>query len=163
HPTSPFLATSHYFSPNVWVYDLRTGAVVASAVTPWRNCVAAWSPDGRTLMVPPGDAGKIQQYAFDPEAPGLRLMRALPATQSGANISYNPSGDRFVDIGWGGKVNLSDAVSGQVLFSTPESGFRLHFDRTGQRLASTRVGDRSDRIGLWSVADAREYMSLRHT
>jgi WD40 repeat protein len=166
HPTQPFLATSSYWSCNIFVYDLRTGAVVASAVTPWRNSWGAWSPDGRTLIVPPGDQGQIQQYAFDPVAPGLRLMRALPATQTGANISYNPSGDRFVDHGWGSKVNLFDTASGQVLFSTHALGvdqtYWMRFDRTGQRLAATRVGDRSDRIGLWSVADAREYMSLRH-
>jgi serine/threonine protein kinase/WD40 repeat protein len=165
HPTSPLLATAHYFSRNVWVYDLGTGAVVASAVTPGRNGTAAWSPDGRTLTVPPGDAGKIQQYAFDTEAPALRLMRALDYTESGVAISYNPGADRFVDFGWSGKVNLFDAVSGQVLFSTvalPAGSHRLRFDRTGQRLAAARVGDRSDRIGIWSVADAREYVSLRH-
>jgi serine/threonine protein kinase/WD40 repeat protein len=166
HPTMPFLATTSYWSCNVFVYDLRTGAVVASAMTPWRNSWGAWSPDGRTLTVPPGDQGQIQQYAFDPEAPALRLMRALPAPQTGANISYNPSGDRFVDHGWGSKVNLFDTASGQVLFSTHALGvdqtYWMRFDRTGQRLAATRVGDRSDRIGLWSVADAREYMSLRH-
>src|SRR5262249_54730929 len=126
----------------------------------------AWSPDGRTLTVPPGDQGQIRQYAFDPKAPALRLMRALPATQTGATISYNPSGDRFVDHGWGSKVNLFDTASGQVLFSTHALGvghkYWMRFDRTGQRLAATRVGDRSDRIGLWSVADAREYMSVRH-
>jgi Tfp pilus assembly protein PilF len=36
----------------------------------------------------------------------------------------------------------------------------LRFDRTGQQLAGARVGNRIDRIGLWSVADAREYRSL---
>src|SRR5262249_27182032 len=119
HPTRPFLATSSYWSCNIFVYDLRTGAVVASAVTPWRNSWGAWSPDGRTLTVPPGEQGQIQQYAFDPEAPALRLMRALPALQTGANITYSASGDRFVDHGWGGKVNLFDTASGQVLVSTP--------------------------------------------
>jgi serine/threonine protein kinase/tetratricopeptide (TPR) repeat protein len=167
HPTMPFLATTSYWSRNVWVYDLRTEAVVASAATPRRNAYGAWSPDGRTLTVPPGDAGKILQYAFDPESPALRPLRALDSTQSGAEIYYNQTGDRFVDYGWGRKVHLFDAASGQVLFWTnalpPEAGFRLRFDRTGQRLAAARVGDRSDRIGIWSVADAREYRALRHT
>jgi serine/threonine protein kinase/WD40 repeat protein len=164
HPTSPLLATAHYFSRNVWVYDLRTGEVVASAVT-GRSGVAAWSPDGRTLTVPPGDAGKIQQYAFDSVAPALRPIRALDSPQSGAAISYNPDGDRFVDFGWAAKVCLFDAASGQVLFSTDAQlagSHRLRFDRTGQRLAVARVGDRSDRIAIWSVADAREYRSLWH-
>jgi serine/threonine protein kinase/WD40 repeat protein len=164
HPTMPFLATSAYSSHNVWVYDVRTGAAVAS-VTSGRSGTAAWSPDGRTLTVPPGDVGKIQQYAFDPEAPALRLRHALDYTQGGAVISYNPGGDRFVDFGWSEKVNLFDAVSGKVLFwaaAVPAGSRRLRFDRTGQWLAAARVGDRSDRIGIWSVADGREYVSLRH-
>jgi serine/threonine protein kinase/WD40 repeat protein len=165
HPTMPFLATTSYWSRNVWVYDLRTEAVVASAVTPGRNGQGAWSPDGRSMTVPPGDAGKIQQYTFDPAAPALRPLRTLDYTQGGADIYYNPSGDRFVDFGWAAKVNLFDAVSGQILFATaavPAGSRRVRFDRTGRRLAAARVGDRSNRIGIWSVADAREYMSLRH-
>jgi WD40 repeat protein len=83
----------------------------------------------------------------------------------GASFRYNPSGDRFVRRGWGNVVVLFDAISGQELFRTHSLPAAsecdlLRFDRTGQRLAAARVGDSNDRIGLWSVADAREYRTL---
>jgi tetratricopeptide (TPR) repeat protein/WD40 repeat protein len=167
HPDAPFVACSSYFHRDVLVRDLRTGAVVATAVPPWpRGSHACWSPDGRALLVAdPNDSGIIQEYAFDPAPPALRLVRNIqgPAVR-GASIVYNPAGDRFVSRGWGGVVHLFDAVSGQLLFSTPSlpsaASTVLRFDRTGQRLAGARVGDGNDRIGLWSVADGREYRAL---
>ena len=35
HPSGPFLAIMSYYSRAVWVHDLRNGAVVASAESPW--------------------------------------------------------------------------------------------------------------------------------
>jgi WD40 repeat protein len=170
HPTKPFVATSSYFVHRlVQVRDLRTGAVVASALCPWPggNGAAAWSPDGRTLTVPQGDGGKIQQYAFDPAAPALPPIRTIEglSPRGGMVIAYNPTGDRFIGRGWSNTVDLFEAVSGQLLFRThalPTCG-GLRFDRTGQRLACPLVGERKDRIGLWSVADGREYRSLVST
>jgi serine/threonine protein kinase/WD40 repeat protein len=167
HPTEPFVATTVSSGRNVWVYDLRTGAMVASALGPGSlgNGNAAWSPDGRTLTVPSYEGGAIQQFLFDPAAPALRPARRLDGPdQGGTWIVYNPAGDRIVRRGWDGLVHLFDAVSGQLLFSAPSlpragSGF----DRTGQRLAGARVGDRKDRIGLWSVADGHEYRALLHS
>src|SRR5262249_30595879 len=54
HPTEPVLAGCSYSSRVVEVYDLQTGAAVASATSPWPNGNGAgdWSPDGRTLLVP---------------------------------------------------------------------------------------------------------------
>jgi WD40 repeat protein len=123
-------------------------------------------PDGRTLLVADSnDSGIIQEYAFDSAAPALRLVRNIQGRETGgATITFNPAGDRFVSHGWDNIFHLYDAVSGQVLFSgpglSPASPILLRFDRTGQRLAGARVGDRKDRIGVWSVADAREYRSL---
>jgi serine/threonine protein kinase/tetratricopeptide (TPR) repeat protein len=169
HPSEPFVACFSYHYHPVLVRDLRTGAVAASINPPWRgngNC--AWSPDGRTLTVPDGDSGAIQQWAFDPTAPALRLLRTIQGPHNGGPcLSYNPAGDRFVTRGWDGVVHLFDAISGQWLFSThslPKNvvggGAYLRFDRTGQRLAAARVGNHQERVGLWSVADAREYRAL---
>jgi hypothetical protein len=81
-------------------------------------------------------------------------------------IAYNPTGDRFISRAlWGGSVALFDAVSDRLLFTTPSNslaGGMIHFDASGRRLAAVRVGDRDQRIGLWSVADAREYRALFH-
>ncbi len=170
HPTEPFVATFSYFSREVEVRDLRTGAVVTAPPLPWPggNGCGAWSPDGRTLTVPAGDGDKMQQYAFDAAVPALRPTRMLENTANGGpSIVYNPAGDRFVSRGWNLKVALFDAVSGRVLFTThslpPASHYTLRFDRTGKRLAGARTGDRKERIGLWSVADGREYRALVHT
>jgi WD40 repeat protein/tRNA A-37 threonylcarbamoyl transferase component Bud32 len=169
HPSEPFIASFSYFERNVPVRNLRTGAVAARVITPWGggNGDGDWSPDGRTLSVPAGDTGAIAQYAFDPAAPALRQVRILEGPQAGGSaLVYNPAGDRFVTRGWGGAVRLFDAITGQFLFSTPSmpaaSDSALRFDPSGQRLAAARVGDREDRIGLWSIADAREYRSLVH-
>ena len=170
HPTEPLLAICSYKSRVVTVRNFWTGAVVASATPPWNNgnggC--AWSPDGRTLLVPDGElSGKIQEYAFDPAAtPALRPMRTFAGPAQGdPQLIFNPAGDRFVSRGWATTVNLFDVVSGQLLFTTPPFAlagcYDLRFDRTGKWLAAARVGERSDGIiGLWSVAEGREYRSL---
>src|SRR5262249_5771419 len=40
------------------------------------------------------------------------------------------------------------------------SSLRLRFDLTGSRLAGARTGDQRERIGLWSIGDARDYQIL---
>jgi tetratricopeptide (TPR) repeat protein/WD40 repeat protein len=169
HPTEPVVATFSYFSPLVQVRDLRTGAVLVSLSLPWRGSgMCAWSPDGRTLAVPDGDnSGLIHLYTFDPLARSLRLTRALRGPDmAGACVHFNPAGDRLASRGWGGHVHLFDVHTGRLLFSTPSKellgGARLRFDPTGKRLAAARVGPRLEQIGLWSVADAREYRALFH-
>jgi WD40 repeat protein/Tfp pilus assembly protein PilF len=190
HPSEPFVACFSYLYHPVFIRDLRTGALAASANPPWRggNGGCAWSPDGRTLTVLCGDSGAIQPYTFEPTAPALQSLRTmvpiggrffdtlappalrpLPPIQGPDNggpwLFYNPAGDRFVSRGWDSVVHLFDAVSGQWLFSThalPTRGI-LRFDRSGRRLAAARVGDRQERVGLWSVADAREYRALVHS
>ena len=169
HPTEPFVACYSYLQRGVPVYDLRTGKVVPGMATPWLGgCSACWSPDGRSLFVGDSNGGIIQEYAFDAVAPALRLLRAIQGpVLGGAELTFNPAGDRFVRRGWNNVVVLFDAVSGQELFRThsqpaASESYRLRFDRTGQRLTGARVGDRKNRIGLWSVADGREYRSLVH-
>jgi serine/threonine protein kinase/tetratricopeptide (TPR) repeat protein len=169
HPTAPFVACHAWGHHDVLIRDLHSGAVVATAVPPWGppSSYAAWSPDGRTLMVADVEkSGIIQEYAFDAAAPALRLRRNIQGPDvGGAHLSYNPAGDRFVRRGWLNVVHLFDAASGQELFRTHlqlPATLELRFDQTGQRLAGARAGHRNDRIGLWSVADGREYRALVH-
>jgi serine/threonine protein kinase/WD40 repeat protein len=166
HPSAPFVAVSSYFFRELQVRDLRTGAVVA-AVSPFPGgiCRAAWSPDGRTLTVPVADSPTIQQFAFDPGAPALRLIRTIPSPQdaSAGYIVSNAAGDRLAGTSaWQSGVYLLDAVSGRVLFSAPSlSPWSLpRFDRTGQRLGAVAADSKA--IGLASVADGREYRTLLH-
>jgi serine/threonine protein kinase/WD40 repeat protein len=171
HPTAPYLATFWYRSRHARIYDLRTGDIVTSVKGPgpgsWGNGCGDWSPDGRTLLVPAGNSGAIEEYAFDVTTAAFQPMGTIPGLHGGGfRITYNPAGDRFVSRGWDGSVHLYDAVSRQRLFSTPSlpiAGERPpRFDGAGHRLAATRVGNRQERVGLWSVADAREYRALIH-
>jgi serine/threonine protein kinase/WD40 repeat protein len=170
HPTAPFAAVSSYFHQPVHVRDLRTGAVVAKFDTPWHHGfgtgVCAWAPDGRMLAVPDGDSCKIMLLGFDPAAPALRQLRLIEGPHdAGLHALFNPAGDRLVTRGWDGFLRLFDVASGQHLFAThplPHASDNTRFDRTGRRLAAARVGERLERVGLWSVADAREYRALVH-
>src|SRR5262249_20271178 len=110
--------------------------------------------------------GKIQQYAFDPAVPALQPTRTLEGPDLGCPaIVYNPAGDRFVSRGsWHNAIALFDAVSGRGITNSyelvPASCYPVRFDPPGKRLAAARSGDRNERVGLWSVADAREYWPL---
>jgi tetratricopeptide (TPR) repeat protein/WD40 repeat protein len=163
HPRLPLVAIISYGFREVLVRDLSSGGVVATALPPWEkgNGLAAWSPDGRTLTVPQGDGGQIQRFTFDPATNTFRLLPLIQGPVTGApRISYNPAGDRFACCGWNDKVALYDANSGQLIFTTPALGGagELRFDSTGGLLAAARP--KKERIGLWSVADGREYRVL---
>jgi eukaryotic-like serine/threonine-protein kinase len=169
HPAEPFVALWSYRNRVVQIRDLRSGAVVASTWPPWPRGAGggAWGPDGRTLLVADGNSGKIQQCTFDPAAPALVPTRIIQGPWvGGAAVVFHPAGGCFVTRGWNGAINLFDAVSGQLLFAThaqpSASECLLRFDRIGEHLGASRVGDRSDRIGLWSVTEGREYRALVH-
>jgi serine/threonine protein kinase/WD40 repeat protein len=168
HPTEPYVATFSYFVHRlVQVRDLRTGAVAASVqcVWGWGNGHACWRPDGRVLTVPSAIGGMIQQFAFDPTEPALKPVRTIDGPDVGAaTIVYHPAGDRFISRGWTQTIQMFEEVSGRLLFTTPaHSAGCLRFDRTGQWLASARVGKENDHIGVYSVAGGREYRSLIRT
>jgi WD40 repeat protein len=172
HPTEPVVACCSYFSRTLQIRNLESGAVLFSLTLPWTaggtgRC--AWSPDGRTLAVPDGNGGPIHLYRFDVVARSLHLTRAVsepPSNCGGLAVRLNPLGDRLVGRGWGGTIHLFDVPTGRWLFSSlslpgldKES---TRFDPSGTRLAAARVGAREERIGLWSVADGREYRAVVH-
>jgi serine/threonine protein kinase/WD40 repeat protein len=168
HPTEPLIASFWYGSGVVSVYDLQTGAVVASAPSRWPggNGRGDWSPDGRTLLVPEAEGTRIHEYAFDSQPPALRPLRTFEGPYQGYPcLTFNPAGDRFVTRGWSGTVHLFDAGSGKLLLEAPglrrwTDGLELQFDLTGQRLAAARVGDANGRFGVWSFAPGLEYRYL---
>jgi serine/threonine protein kinase/Tfp pilus assembly protein PilF/WD40 repeat protein len=163
HPSEPLVCISSYHDRPIQVVDYRTGILVASATSPHASGGAAWSRDGHTLVVPQSNGGTIRQYTFDPESPELRLKRTIVDADvaSGASVTFNPAGDRFVCRGWNGVVTLHDAGTGVLLSKTHgqtvASERPLRFDLSGQRLAGARIGDREDVFGMWSIADAREF------
>jgi serine/threonine-protein kinase len=168
HPTEPFVAVCSWFSPLLQVRDLRTGDVVLSQTLPWRGSdMAAWGPDGRTLAVSDENSGRIQLFDFDPARPALSLRHTLWTPGNGGTVfAFNPAGDRLVLEGWSSTVHLLDAVTGRLIFSgtpgVPYGTASLRFDSAGQRVAAARFGLLDERIGIWSVADGREFRDLLH-
>jgi serine/threonine protein kinase len=173
HPNLPLAAVSSYQCAFLEVRHLRTWAVVASLTLPWRGSsgCTSWRPDGRALAVSDGDSGLVHLYAFDPAGPSLTLLRAFGHSghgggRGGTAVHFNSAGDRLFTREWDGVVRLFDAANGRLLFSThalPTTAYSaLIVSPTGGRLGAARVGDRLDRIGAWSVADAREYRALIH-
>jgi WD40 repeat protein/tetratricopeptide (TPR) repeat protein len=168
HPKEPVVATSFRGHDLLEIRDLQTGALRSLALSGITGSTCAWRPDGSSLAV--ADAGKsglIHLYAFDQAIRDLRLTRILRGPETdGAQVQFNPAGDRLASRGWDGKVHLFDVHTGQLLFSAPSlrssSSEALSFDLSGSRLAAARVGPREEMIGLWSVADAREYRALIH-
>jgi serine/threonine protein kinase/WD40 repeat protein len=171
HPTQSIVATCSSGSRQAQVRDLMSGAVLGSLTLPWSGCgICAWSPDGRMLAIPDRDqSGRIQLIAFDATSAShrLTLYGVLQGPETGgAAVQFNPAGDRLVSRGWSGQVHLFDIHTGRRLFSTDSlestSLQTPRFDSTGGRLTAARVGNRHEEIGLWSVADAREYRALVH-
>jgi WD40 repeat protein len=178
HPTEPLVANlpcnNNPLVANlpcnnniVEIRDLQRGTVLVSFTLPWRaGGWGTWSPDGRMLAVSRNDSGLVHLYAFDSSAPGLQLIRALEAPGHGGTfVQFNPSGDRVVTRGWNGIVHLFDVHTGRLLFSTHSHDNLgtegLRFDPSGRRLAAARAWGQQ-KIGIWSVADGREYRALIH-
>ena len=170
HPTEPLVARCIYEPrrDSLHVCDVRTGVTLVSVPLPWRHSGrGAWSPNGHAFAVADADSGSVQLYAFDSSKPSLKLTYTLDATgNGGADVQFNPAGDRVVTHGGTGIVNLFDANTGRLLFSTHSPsrsvGAKLRFDPSGRRLAAARVGTNNQQIGVWSVADGREYRALIH-
>ena len=170
HPAAALVAASSYHANLLQVRDLASGAVLVSEVLPWRGSAeCAWSPDGCLLAVSEGDGGRVQLYAFDPVARKLQATHMLQALGNGGTaLQFNPAGDRLVVRGWNDKVHFFDVHTGRLLLTTPalspvsRNDIPLRFDARGERLAAVRVGKQQERVGVWSVAEGREYLALGH-
>jgi serine/threonine protein kinase/WD40 repeat protein len=168
HPSEPFIAVTSYHTHGcIQVRDLRTGDVSVSQRLPWRGSGGcAWTRDGHSLAVSDGNSGLIHLYSFDLAPPALRLTRTMGggSGNGGTSVHFNAAGDRLVTCGWEGVVRLFDVHTGRQLFSTPAltrpSSRYLHYDLSGNRLAAVRVGEQQERIGVWSIAEGREYRAF---
>ena len=186
HPSEPFFVTQSYFSNPFELRDARSSAVVARVVPPWSggNGRGAWHPDGRHFAIPDGNGGRVAVYEFDlDQAVRESQARGAAATvakttghsvttprdaelarvvmNGGLALSFNSAGDRIVGRGWNGIVYLWDWQSGRLLFSSlstePASRWYATWDTSGKRLGFGRTGERQDQVGLFSIADGREY------
>jgi serine/threonine protein kinase/WD40 repeat protein len=154
HPKEPLVAVCSYFGRVVQLRDVRTGAVVASLPQTVGPTSVAWHPDGQTLAVGYGDSHLIRLYERTTRQP----YRTLEGGQRGVSLTFNHAGDRLASFGWQSHVELFDVGTGQKLFeTTPIAGSSRRFSRDDRRLAG---GVRDGKLGVWEVADGREYRTL---
>jgi serine/threonine protein kinase/WD40 repeat protein/tetratricopeptide (TPR) repeat protein len=162
HPTDPVLVCASYFSAIIQIRDLRTGKVLASHDGN-HPCNPIWHPDGRRIIVPDGEGGKIQDLVWDPAVRSLRLWRTLEVETNGTAVELDPGGTRLAAIGWDAVMHLFDYESGRPLFQAP-SAWRCtlpRFSPDGHRLAGA-VERQGGKLGVWRIGDGRDYRTLFH-
>jgi serine/threonine protein kinase/WD40 repeat protein/tetratricopeptide (TPR) repeat protein len=162
HPTEPVVVCASYFSTLIQIRDLRTGKVLA-----WhggRNpCNPLWHPDGRRLIVPDGEGGRIQDLVWDPATRSLKVWRTLAVEATGIQVELNPAGTRLAAIGWNGIMRLFDYEAGRLLFEAPPAWRSTvpRFSPDGERLAGG-VERQGGRLGVWRVGDGLDYRTVFH-
>jgi eukaryotic-like serine/threonine-protein kinase len=161
HPTEPVVACASYFSPVVQVRDLRTGKVLASH-SGRALCNPIWHPDGRRLIVPEGEGGKILDLAWDPAGQALRRWRTLSVEANGTMVELNPAATQMAVIGWNGIMRLFHYETGRLLFEAPAAwrSTTPRFSPDGERLAGA-VERQGGPLGVWRVA-GNNYRTLLH-
>src|SRR5262249_7074260 len=156
---APFVSMSSYFSREVQVRDLRTGAVVARVTPPWPGgSFAVWHPSGRMLCLAQGDGAEVRVYDFDAaaSAPALAYRRSFyTPSGGGTEIACDRVGEQAVGFGWLATLGLIDFATGRVLFETPATHPSQPQFGGGGRLAAAGLPP-GPRVGLWSVAGGRE-------
>jgi serine/threonine protein kinase/WD40 repeat protein len=151
HPTEPLVAVCSYFARVLQIRDVRTGEIVASFAQPSGPTEAVWHPDGHTLAVAYG-AEHIRLY----DRTTLQSYRTLQTAGGGAYLTFNHAGDRLATAGWSTGLELFDVGTGQKLFGTLP-GLIRRFSGDDRRLAG---GTQDGKLGIWQVADGREYRTL---
>src|SRR5262249_18903783 len=145
--------------------NVFTGAVVRREVPPWPGgSTCTWHPGGRHLCVCKSDSdpAEVRVYHFDPPTAGLGYRRTIPCGRGEPRLGFNGTGDRFVDTGWYPTTSLWDFWTGRQLFETKSRVMSqpLVLKPDGSELALAAAPERPDHVGVWSVADAREYRTI---
>ena len=152
HPTEPVVAVWSYFELVVQIRDLETGQVLASLPQTDSAVSAAWHPDGRTLAVGYGESTVARLY----DRATWKVQRTFEVGDFGKLVAFNHRGDRLLMRGWGGMLELFDVGTGQKVWSMAHNSTD-RFSRDDGRLAGA---GRDGKLGIWKVADAREYRTL---
>src|SRR5262249_45846852 len=107
-----------------------------------------------TLAVGGGNDELI--YLYDRQ---LNPVRKLVTRHGGVGVAFNHAGDRLVSVNWGGKVQLWDVVTAQLLFTHPRGigVVCLRFSRDDQWLAGAIL---QNQLRIWKVGAGRDYRTL---
>ena len=152
HPTESVVAVWSYFELVVQIRDLETGKVLASLPQTDKAFHAAWHPDGRSLAVGYGESTVARLY----DRATWEVQRTFEIADFGKLVAFNHRGDRLLMRGWGGMLELFDVGTGQKVWSMAHNSTD-RFSRDDGRLAGA---GRDGKLGIWKVADGREYRTL---
>jgi serine/threonine protein kinase/WD40 repeat protein len=152
HPVEALIAVSCYYTREIEIRNLFTGAVERTLELPQGCSYLAWHPSGRWLAVSEANGPKI--HLFDWKEPGR--VRQLGPIAGGGQLFFNHAGDRLAVYDWSNSVKLFDVNSGALVFQIPYVGHlaKLSFSADDARLAGFVE---NGRVGFWQVADGREY------
>ncbi|HJZ94163.1 MAG TPA: protein kinase, partial [Gemmataceae bacterium] len=153
HPTEPVVAVTTYFGSVVQLRDVRTAKVLKTLQQGTRPYSVAWNSDGRTLAVGLAEARLIRLYDY----PELRVFQTLEISDVAYGLALNHAGDRLISAGWGSHLELFDVGTGQRLFTSRSFQHTRRFSSDDRRLAGA-IQD--GKLGIWQVADGREYRTL---
>jgi WD40 repeat protein/tRNA A-37 threonylcarbamoyl transferase component Bud32 len=159
HPDGQQLAVSRK-NREVQVLDVESGRILHRLRSPDDVRGIAWSPDGRRLA---GAGAGHQILMWD-----LSQASVMPSAFKGhasevTSVAFNCHGNLLASCGWDGTMRLWDPWTQEQLATVPCGPLRdLHFSPDGRWLGHS--GELDGKIGLWEVADAREYRLLEgHT
>jgi WD40 repeat protein len=164
HPHAPVVVVCSYYHKEVEIRDFRTGKILAQEIAPWPSSRATWHPQG-DLFICKSDFTGLRIYRFDPKTARLDFLRSIDDCGHGDTIlAFNAKGDRFFATGWNSNVTMWDLNTGQYLFqsSTPTitSTFPIKYNSRSEKLALAGQPERPGHLGIWSIADGREYRPI---
>jgi WD40 repeat protein/tetratricopeptide (TPR) repeat protein len=150
NPRKPQIAAS--YQDGAQVLDLETGNVLADFAHGTRMTAPAWHPEGQWLAVA-GSNGRITIW----DVPAGKPRRFLEGfTNTLTELAFNHSGTLLASTGWEGILRFWSPHTGKQLFSADGTSGAIRFSPDDRHLA----GCDGNKVGLWLVADGREYRSL---
>ena len=168
HPTHPYVILHGYGEPEIEIRDWTNGERIARYRREDNQqgfSGAAWSPDGKRLLLITGNGVFMVWFDFDPEHRKLSLVKTQATTTDGSGgggprIAFNQKGDRILLSGWDNMKKLLDSQSGLPLVSSiPLTTVASNFSRVdplGSFFGFVRSMDSPTQLGLLEVNGARE-------
>jgi eukaryotic-like serine/threonine-protein kinase len=112
----------------------------------------AWHPDGKSLAAS-SDGESIQLWDASSGSPLVRLSGGA----DGVFFTFNHAGDLLASTCWDGKPRLWDPRTGQQLFTTQASIYRLRFSSDDRLLAA---GVSGKKLQVWEIVHPQGYRTV---
>jgi WD40 repeat protein/serine/threonine protein kinase len=160
HPKNGRYLASTGADKKVRVWELEAGRVVfegPSGTDHNRGTAygAAFSPDGGRLAV--GNEGAVNVWDWAKKQPIFQTLQVH--TKKGINVAFSRDGRRLASGGWGGKIMIWNAETGEHLhtLTAPDRPSALAFSPDGRWLVSGSFGRRLD---VWDTTTGERVKTL---